>query len=180
MGFAVEMYFVPEMEKRLCELRSILAQRGVRPILDELGDTPHISLAIFSQLEPHMFEPHLRQFARTQPAFPVRLDGVGCFPGVVFLRPESTPSLIKIHSDFHKVLATLGITPLEYYKSGKWIPHCTMAQDIGEQAMAHALETSRQKFPVVEGMIERIGLVQFRPVTRLCTFFLSKSTDVTH
>jgi 2'-5' RNA ligase len=176
MAFAVEMYFSPEMEKTLRDLRSVLSQNGIRPVLNELGDTPHISLAVFSDLEPGVFEPDLRRFAAGQSAFPVRLNGVGSFPEVLFLRPEPTQRLIKIHRDFHNLLATLGMTPIAYYRSDQWIPHCTMAQDVAAELMPRALEIGRQKFPPVDGMIERIGLVQFRPVVRLCTFPLAKAS----
>src|SRR4051812_18091288 len=51
MGFAVEMYFDEKTEKTLRDLRKVLSDAGVRPVLDEIGDRPHISLAVFSQVD---------------------------------------------------------------------------------------------------------------------------------
>jgi 2'-5' RNA ligase len=173
MGFAVEMYFDQKMEDALRGLRGILTRSGIRPVLNELGDRPHISLAVFSQLEASAFEPHLSEFAQRQPVLPVRLDGVASFPGVVFLEPEITPALIKIHSDFHGLLSKLDIRPIEYYRPGNWVPHCTMAQDVEAEVMANVLGTTRENFRSMEGKIREIGLVQFRPVSPLCTFSLA-------
>ena len=172
MGFAVEMYFDRRMEDALRSLRTIFTQNGVRPVLDELGNGPHISLAVFSQLTLDSFEPHLEEFARSQSPFSVCLKGVASFPGVVFLGPEKTAALMRIHSDFHALLRKLNIRTNDYYLPGNWVPHCTMAQDLEEQAMEKAMVAIRKNFEPITGEICEIGLVEFRPVVSLKTFML--------
>jgi 2'-5' RNA ligase len=170
MGFAVEMYFDRTTEDALRGLRLILAQSGVRPVLDELGDRPHISLGVFSQLDVNSFERCLREFARDRSPLFVRLEGVGSFPGVVFLRPEKTAALLRIHSEFHAPLGKQDVRSTEYYLPGNWVPHCTMAQDVEEALMEKAIQTIGRNFQPMTGEILEMGLVEFRPVVSLYRF----------
>jgi GNAT superfamily N-acetyltransferase/2'-5' RNA ligase len=180
MGFAIELYFDPETECAVREVRSALAGEGVRAVLDELGDRPHISLAVISQLDERALEPHLRQFAAAMTPFPITFDAVSSFPtgeGVLFLAPAASEELLRAHAALHRVLAELAIESLPYYTPAQWIPHCTVAQDVEAHMMPHTLETCRQSFRPMSGEALEVGLVSFRPVRSRYTFTLGPAAD---
>lgn len=177
MGFAIELYFDEATEKSLREMRAVLTRSGIRPVLDELGDRPHISLAVFSQPPPEDLQSRIKSLALQYAAFSVRLNGVGSFPAVVFLRPEILPKLIKMHGELHRALKELGVQSHAYYLPEKWVPHCTMAQDVEAQDMSRAMEAANKHFKPLTGEIREIGMVHFRPVQPLCTFPLTGILD---
>src|SRR5258707_15574899 len=79
MGFAVEMYFDEKTGKSLRDLRKILTDTGVRPVLDEMGDRPHISLAVFSQVDVEELLEEVEKFAAETKAMPITLSAIGAF-----------------------------------------------------------------------------------------------------
>ena len=59
MPYAIELYFDPETEHAIRKFRGVLASGGIRPILDELGDRPHISLALIADLDANQMATEL-------------------------------------------------------------------------------------------------------------------------
>src|SRR5580765_5539182 len=101
MGFAIELYFDDATQRAVREVRTALAGAGVRAVLDELGDRPHISLAVASQLDERALEPHLGQWAAGMRPFPVTFDAVSSFAteeGVLFLAPAASEELSRAHT----------------------------------------------------------------------------------
>ena len=74
MGFAIELYFDPQTKRNLLDLRKILTTAGVQPVLDEIGDRPHISLAVFSQVDPDELLDELKDFAGELDPMPITLS----------------------------------------------------------------------------------------------------------
>lgn len=149
MGFAIELYFDDATQHAVREVRTALAGAGVRAVLDELGDRPHISLAVASQLDELALEPRLRRFAAETRPFPVTFDAVSSFAtgeGVVFLAPAASEALSRAHAALHRVLAELGIESLPYYTAAQWTPHCTVAQGVEPHMMAQTLRRAGSCF----------------------------------
>jgi len=175
MGFAVELYFDGATERAVRDVRTALAGEGVRAVLDELGDRPHISLAVASQLDGRSLEPHLRQLAANMTPFAITLDIVSTFAteeGVVFLAPVASEPLSRAHAALHRILAKLEIVSFPYYTAAQWTPHCTVAQGVEPHMLAQTLAACRRSFRPITGEIREVGLVSFRPVQRLYGFAL--------
>jgi 2'-5' RNA ligase len=173
LGYSVELYFDSATENILLALRAELVKHGIRPVLDEIQDRPHISLAVFPALDPDAFVRHLRAFSAVTTAFPVTLGAVGSFPtadGILFLAPAVSPPLVETHANFHAIIAGLNLNPWEYYLPNNWVPHCTIALDMEADVLAKAFREARRAFRATTGRIEEIGLVCFRPVQNLHTF----------
>jgi hypothetical protein len=173
MGFAVELYFDPQTEKLLRGLRQTLADAGIKPILDEIGDRPHISLAVFSQLFPDEFLPELEGFAADSAPLKIILSAIASFPtadAVLFLAPAVTQELMDIHWDFHELVKQMKLHPHAYYLPDRWVPHSTVAQNIEPHLVSKAFDICRQSFKPIAGQLVEIGLVRFRPVQSLGLF----------
>jgi 2'-5' RNA ligase len=176
MGFAVELYFDPQTERVLRELRKTLADAGVRPVLDEIGDRPHISLAVFSHVEPDELIEELEGFAAETPPLKIMLSAAGSFPtaeAVLFLAPAITQELMDVHWDLHQLLKDLNFHPHAYYLPDRWVPHSTVAQNVEPNFVPKAFDVLRQSFKPIAGQLVEIGLVRFRPVVNLGSFPLA-------
>ena len=87
MGYVVELYFDREAEERVTRLWDTFAQRGITSFLPSIGSRPHISLAVFDEIDPDPLTNLLGDIARETAAFEVELAAVGSFPGTEGVLP---------------------------------------------------------------------------------------------
>jgi hypothetical protein len=173
MGFAIELYFDPQTERTLLDLRKTLTAAGVKPVLDEIGDRPHISLAVLSQVDPDELLQELKDFAADLDVMPITLSAIGSFPtadAVLFLAPAITQELMDVHWDLHQLIADLKLHPHAYYMPDRWVPHSTVAQNIQTELVPTAFDLCRKSFKPINAKLIEIGLVRFRPVVALGEF----------
>ena len=178
MGFAVELYFDERTEKALRDLRKVLSDAGIQPVLDEIGDRPHISLAVFSQVDVDELLEELETFAGETRQMPITLSAIGAFASaeaVLFLTPAITQELMDVHWDFHQMLGDLKMHPHAYYQPDRWVPHSTIAQNVQEEMVGKAFEVLRKSFKPISGKLVEMGLVRFRPVESLGIYPLSNA-----
>jgi len=178
MGFAVEMYFDEKTEKALRDLRRVLTDAGVRPVLDEMGDRPHISLAVFSQVDVEELLEEVEKFADETKALPITLSAIGAFAtadAVLFLTPAITQDLMDVHWDFHQMLGDLKMYPHAYYQPDRWVPHSTIAQNVQEELVGKSFDILRKSFKPISGKLVEMGLVRFRPVESLALYQLGSA-----
>ena len=182
MGFAVEMYFDPQTEARVRDVWWELARQGVNSYQVDVGARPHVSLAVFLDLDPECLREDMADFARRTPCLPVCLGSVGSFPGgegVVFLAPVVSAGLLEMHRCYHEGLARLGVRPVPYYLPSEWVPHCTVAMHSPGDQLAKAVQVCRQSKVFGSGWFQEIGLIRFEdPASRtkhLYTFPLQPS-----
>jgi 2'-5' RNA ligase len=173
MGFAVEMHFDRQAEARIRALWDELARQGIRSSLPTIGSRPHISLAVFDRLDPSRVGPELERMAGRTASVPLTLCAVGSFPtqeGVVFLAPVVTQDLLELHRRVHCRIDEMGLRPLEHYRPGRWVPHCTVAIDLPREQVPLALDICRGSRAFGPALLAEIGLVQYRPVRPICSF----------
>lgn len=161
-GCAVELYFDPALEAEIRARWALLDAAGwVSPAA--AGFRPHVSLAIFEDVDDVGCRPVIEAFAGQVAPIDIRLDALGVFgQTVLFLTPVPTRSLLDLHDRFHR-LAMPGMRTLRpYYAPGRWTPHCTLLN--GEPpTVARALPLLLAAAGPVTGRIEQIGLCRFLP-----------------
>ena len=175
MGYAVELNLCRGNAARVVKVWESLAREGLNPVMLDLGAQPHVSLAVFEELNPEALRADLRRFAEVTPPLSVDLAFAGTFPtaeGVVFLAPVVTQELLALHSRFHSVLRERGIDSVEYYRPGNWVPHCTVAIDLAPDQVAAALEICVQSQAFGPVILDELSLIEFRPVREIYTFSL--------
>ncbi|TAK45956.1 MAG: 2'-5' RNA ligase family protein [Betaproteobacteria bacterium] len=179
MGYAVQLYFDPDLEARLLQVRAALTRTGVTPTLERLGDRPHVSLAVLEELPVPRCVAMLEQFARTHMAFRASFAAFGAFPtsqGVVYLSPTSNDGLFDAHRSMHRLLTELGAAIDKHYIPETWIPHSTIGFELSTKEVAVALSWLHNNFRPVEGMFASIGVIEFPPVKQLAVFNLHPVT----
>jgi 2'-5' RNA ligase len=177
MGYAVELYFDSETEKSIWDLRHALIGQGISSTISELGDRPHISLAVFPNVDCDTLISLTKEYAGKIEPFDFKLSAIGTFPtdeNGLFLSPVPTNLLLNCHQGFHDRLAESKITPSAYYIPENWIPHCTVEMNIPDEQLPKAVEVCKKEFKPLLGQFREIGVVEFRPIKHLATWSLVK------
>jgi len=179
MGYAVELYFDRQTEQSIWNIRHALIKQGISSMLDKLGDRPHISLAVFSNVDCDILIPLVQGYANGMEPFNVQLSAIGTFPtdeNVLFLVPAPTLQLLTYHQEFHHRLAESKLMPSPYYSPAKWIPHCTVEMNIPGEQLPKAIELCSKAFEPILGQFQEIGVIEFRPIKHLATWPLAAKT----
>lgn len=175
MGYAVELYFDSQTEKNVWDLRHVLIGQGVSSTISNLGDRPHISLAMFSNVASNDLVSLTKVFAGTIRSFDFQLSAIGTFPtdeNVLFLSPVLTGQLLNHHQDFHKRLTEAKLTSSSYYIPGNWIPHCSVEMNIPDEQFPKAVDVCKSAFKPLRGQFQEIGVIEFRPIKHLAKWSL--------
>ena len=179
MPFAVQLYFDAVTETAIRDIWRELAERGISTYMYTSGNRPHISLAIYQEIEVGVCQDRLKTFAGAYPTFQSIMPNLGIFPSqasVLFVGPTVTPQLLDIHNRVHTLLSDIGSAPVSYYLPGYWNPHCTLAMDLPPENVPPAVSVSMSlSFPIA-CQVEEIGLIEFRPVKELFTYKLVSLT----
>lgn len=175
MPYAIEMFFDEELDATIRSVWNKLAERKLAPYLAGCGSRPHVSLAVYDDLDVPTAEDRLKSFAASLAPFSMMMWNLGIFssPPVVFYAPQVTQGLLALHSKFHDHFQGLGQGPAEYYLPGRWVPHCALAVRVEPSRLPRVVDTCRKECPPVSGEVREIGIVRFLPVVQLCAFGLT-------
>ena len=177
MGFAVELYFDNQTEESVWDLRHALIEQGISSTISDLGDRPHISLAVFSNVDCDDLISLTKEYAGKIEPFNFQLSAIGTFPtdeNGLFLSPVPTNQLLNCHQGFHHRLVESKITSSAYYIPANWIPHCTVEMNIPDEQLSKAFEVCKKAFKPLLGQFREIGVVEFRPIKHLANWSLVK------
>ncbi|MBS0644678.1 MAG: 2'-5' RNA ligase family protein [Proteobacteria bacterium] len=145
----------------------------------QLGYHPHVTLAVLPDTAPVApIDAAVARLATIWTVQPVTLAGLGVFPGtppVLWAAPVPTSGLLAWHSELHAALTSLPVHP--HYRPGAWMPHVTLAKEAhwpAERLLEAALSAWDGK---LQGSLDRIDLVRFRPVAILRSEPLAPAPD---
>lgn len=150
---------------------------GIETVRD-IGDSHHLSLAIYDALDVKRFVGDLERFAATMRAVPIVLAGLGVFTrpnGVLYVAPVVTETLLALHRRFHDALAQWSNDCWEHYRPSHWVPHVTLAMEKegGNGGLEQALAIVRRHWRPGPARLDAVRLVRFRPVETLHVLNLS-------
>jgi len=173
MPYAAELTLDSESAAVVRRVWRELADAGIEYMATS-GVAPHVSLGIWESLDLARAEADLTRFAAETSPVRMSFASVGLFPGVaVFLAPAVTTDLLELHAGFHRRFARLGAAPWTHYQPGAWVPHCTLATDLGPDRFGDALAIAARVPLPLEAVLVEVGIVEFRPVKQLVSRALS-------
>jgi 2'-5' RNA ligase len=173
MEYAVTLNLSRDSAARVVRVWEGLAREAISSVMLDVGAQPHISLAVFEDLAAEMLRADLGRFAEVTQPLSVNLASVGTFPteaGVVFLAPVVTQELLEAHRRFHSFLRERGVDCMEYYRPGRWVPHCTVATGVAPDKMGAALEVCVQSEAFGPVELDEVSLVEFPPAREIYAF----------
>jgi len=176
MPYAVELFFNTECEAAIRRIWHDLADAGVESTMLDIRSRPHLTLAVFEEVQLDEMCGGLDHFGRDISPFPVFFSSVGFFPterGIVFLAAGATPTLLETHAGFYRRFGDLGSGAWRIYLPGRWVPHSTLATDVADELVPKAVSVARRAALPIEGTVRELAVVSFRPVDYLYTCPLS-------
>ena len=163
MAYAIELFFAEAAETAVRDLWHSLAEVGINDSMIRFGATPHVTLGGFAdeQLDMDLVAEKMRLFAAKKRPFSLTLSYLGVFntnPAVVYAGATVSLALLDAHHFFHDMFAGVGRQPWGYYLPDVWVPHCTLAEGVGE--VGTAVNHCRQLTLPIHTTINRISIVQ--------------------
>ena len=175
MTYAIEMYFDKETEEKIMRLAHKIADAGLSTKYLEWKTKPHVTLAVYNDIDADRCAQLLERFAKERKAFPAIFDSVGMFNDTktVFLSPTITRGLYYLHIELHVLMKEFEASAWKWYKPDCWVPHCTVAltSEDEENVFYDASDLVLHEFKKLEGVYTSVGLVKITfPVEELKTF----------
>jgi len=164
MAFAIELALDAENAAPVRALWRRLAEAGIR-FMAESGADPHVSLVISDGLDVERAAAEVAVVAKDTAPVEVTFTAVRAFgAGVVYLALAPSPRLADFQARVDARFASLGRERWPHYAPEAWIPHCTLAMDLGSVTAATALALAGSLALPLGGRLERMAIVEFRPV----------------
>ena len=164
MPYAVTLCLDDSAARGIAEVWQRLADAGISDSMVTLGYRPHLTLAIADRADPAATVAVLKEFAERTPSLPVPFVGLGAFLAparVLWAAPRVDRALLDLHEALH---ATLAWPPHPHYTPGRWVPHCTLADDMTPEAFERGARLVADWWQPATATLGRIDLVRFRPV----------------
>jgi len=142
MAVDVCLFLDDESEKTIRRYWSVLRTRGISSPLTRSGGKPHLTLAIWEELDIRLILEDLEDFAAAHSVFPVTFSSIATFgleSGTVFLGPVITPQLISVHSRIYRIFNDLQDSSENLYRPGCWVPHSSLALGLPPEELPRTL-----------------------------------------
>lgn len=130
-----------------------------------LGYAPHITLAIYDEIDAGTLSELAERLARDWPVQHLRFRAVRHFEGpphVLWAEPDSARDLYAMHQAIHESIDPERCRP--HYRPGAWVPHCTLAMAIPDARLRPALSWADSRRIDVCASFGSIDCVAFPPV----------------
>jgi len=153
-----------------------LADAGLSRAVIDLGYQPHVTLVVFDEVDTKRATDALDELFKNVARFAVSLTGVTTFgpdSGVVYAALAPSPKLVGLHAT---VLAAIGETCRPHYRSGHWMPHCTLAMGLSDADMEQAQRLLTEGWPLT-GTFVAADVVEFTPVIGIKRWGLRADAD---
>lgn len=129
---ALVAFFDDEADAKVRELWRRIGAKYEHP--------PHLTYAVASTIGPKVRK-ELREDLERLWLPDLWLQSLSTFStteNVLMLAAVVDTELLAVHSAIHDVLAGKVKNPSAYYLPGNWVPHCTLAHDLDDEAMRAA------------------------------------------
>ena len=176
MTYGIGLVFDPETESRIREVWATLARLGCTTPLTRPGCLPHMSLILSETLCVDDLAHDLGAVGRCLRPLEVQISTVGIFTEpelVLFYGFTPTDRLLRLHATVEQIYGRCSSTIIPRTQSGVWVPHCTLATQLGPHQAAAAIATAvtlplpRVALPVGLAIVEfdqaHVALLQVIP-----------------
>mgnify|MGYP006308262333 CR=1 FL=1 len=165
MPYGVTMFADSDTEAVIWNIWNKLKESGITTFMLDNKVRPHITMAVYDELDTEKFLEKFLVFVRDSSPVPLILSSVGTFLeplGTVFVQPALTPQLTEMHRDFLERFSDHNAHLQKYSRPGKWIPHFTLSSRLEEREVLKTVEMALgAEFPP-ESLIQEIGFGEFR------------------
>ena len=173
MPFAVELTLDRETARPVRRTWRRLAKAGVR-FMSDSGADPHVTLGVWDSLVIDRCVEVVAALARVTAPLPLSFTAVRTFgTGVIFLAPTPSRRLAALQARVWGGIDAFAVGAWPNYTAGQWVPHCTLAMELGTVDVEAALAIANTFALPLHGHGDRLSIVEFRPVRERHTFPLT-------
>ena len=170
MTYAINLYFNEEAETYIRGIWGTLDAMEKGKCLTCHNGRPHITLAIYEDLDLEAAKEQIKSLASDVYSFELKFLQIGIFPhnkGAIFLTPNLTDDLFRIHRRFHDMFKDFAEQGWDYYKPQLWYPHCTLSLETPTEAIPSVLGQILKVFSPMDVRICSIGIASLEPIDYL-------------
>lgn len=173
MAYAVSVFFEEQTEAVMRQIWARMAESGVSSFLSAGPYRPHLTCAIYAELDIAKLAPALASLALSQKRFPVTLAYPGIFAGeeaTVFLAATVSQTLLTFHQQVSRLTHLHGKQPNPFYLPNCWNPHCSVARRIKAGTALQAVAACLDSPLPIHGFVESVGIIDTPAEIQLHTF----------
>ncbi len=155
--------FDEKTEQQVKDIWSDLSEHSISFYAEEVKDgRPHITLGSYESLDKKKFIDEVDTYYNEKDGFEITFNTIGSFLdyGAIFLTPTVTQELLTFHSDHYQNLGEFNEKANSLYLPGKWIPHCTLANDLSHEDLAKVYHHCIERNDTIYGRIEEVALIE--------------------
>ena len=170
MQLAVQLDLDPTTSSAIDRISAELEHHDGLETVRQIGDVPHLSLAIYDDFPPAELAAKVAGFAATLTPVPLRLANIGIFTGirsVLFLGLVVTEPLLALHRECHRILSPFRSRCSEHFRPGAWIPHVTLAMNVTPDTVPACVGAVAANWTPADATLDAVRLIRFRPVETL-------------
>jgi 2'-5' RNA ligase len=176
MTFAISLKAVNTTADPIRALWDKVSLFGSGPSMVTLNYPPHITLAVYDDIDPDVLKAVLQRGFAEAPALLLTFTRL-CFfdsdPLVLWADPSPSPALAEAYSAIHACIDPAKCHP--HYRPGAWIPHCTLGTQIKEEHRADAIAFTARSIETFDVLFDVADCVSFPPVAVLDEKALARS-----
>jgi hypothetical protein len=160
MAYTIELQLNRAAEAKFLKQWDILRDANVTDLSYRLGYKPHITLAMYHEIDETKTVAKLEKFVAAETAIPVEFRHITVSRESIFCQPIENPALRKFHTRFVKVF---GESFRDVDRAGTWTPHCSVGMEVPAGKMGRAIDGLAAAWTPISGLADRLALVKFRP-----------------
>lgn len=167
MAFAVSLLFDSDVAEAVSACCRRLAAAGISRSMLDLDYKPHVTLAVYDELDVAAAVACLDRAFGGVDQIRVALTGFSTFganSGVCYAALAPSPELIALQA---AITGVIGGSCRPHYQPEGWTPHCTLAMAMEGAAMERARDLLEPDWRALAGVFETADLVEFEPVVSL-------------
>jgi 2'-5' RNA ligase len=165
MAYAVNLLFNRSLAEVIAGCWTRLADADVSRSMLNLAYPPHVTLAVYDTLRTNAAVAALDRVFENVAQMAVTLTDLKSFgagSGVLYAAMAPSIDLMRLHA---MTAAVIDEACRPHYRTGGWIPHCTLATGLSDTNLDRAKTVLERDWRSLTGIFERAALVEFIPVT---------------
>lgn len=176
MAFAISLKAIDSTADPIRALWGQVAAIETIPSMAALNYPPHITLAIYDDIDPERLRAVLAEAFTGASALSLTFAQLNYFdtePLVLWAVPSPLPALNSAHEGVHARIDPSLCHP--HYRPGAWVPHCTLGTKIQAERRAEAISLAALPFEPFRVTFSVADCVSFPPVTVLSEHRLARA-----
>jgi len=160
MPYTIELQLNRAAEAKFLAHWETLRSEGVTDLSFRLGYKPHITLAMYHEIDEARAIVKLETFIARETAIPIEFRNITVAGSSLICQPNENIPLRKFHGRFEK---KFGKSFRDIDHAGIWMPHCTIGMELPTEKIGMAVDQLLAAWAPISGIADRIALVKFRP-----------------